>query len=114
MGLDRRHTTKPEFTAKVRNQGSRPIYVDTIGFTASQRRFPAQFTPYSSRPDKEAREVPPGRFEIFLFFGVRITAEDAALIDGMYVVTGTGHLFTTQPIDMSRIKSKWKPFKKAR
>ncbi|MEK7949559.1 HNH endonuclease signature motif containing protein [Luteolibacter soli] len=91
------------FTAKVRNQGAQPIYVDSIGFTVGERKYPGRFAPRSTKSHDESREVLPGRFQIFSFFEVKMESEDVPLIDGMYLVTGAGRTFENRGIDLRRL-----------
>jgi hypothetical protein len=97
------HERKEVFAAKVRNQGVRPIYVDSIGFMVGEKKYPGLFAPWSAKPHDEASEVPPGRPQIFSFFEVKMESEDVPLIDGMYLVTGAGHTFENRGADLGRL-----------
>lgn len=91
------------FAAKVRNQGARSIYVDVIGFTAGEVRYPGLFSPYSSKSHDEASEILPGRSQIFSFFGVKLEESDLPKLDGMYLITGTGHEFISKNVKLDRL-----------
>lgn len=100
---ERGHERKEVFAAKVRNQGTRPIYVDVIGFTAGSKRYPGLFSPWSSKDTEEAAEVASGHPQIFSFFGVNLDIEDIPKLDGMYLVTGAGDLFDSRPLGLQRL-----------
>ena len=91
------------FAAKVRNQGTRSIFVDEIGFTCGEKRYKGSFTPYSSREHREASEVQGGHSQVFSFFGLKIEEEDVSWIDGMYLLTGSGDIFINTRDSLDRI-----------
>jgi hypothetical protein len=94
---------KEVFSAKVRNQGIRSIFVDEIGFVCGERKYLGVFTPYSSKTHGEASEIPPGHSQVFSFFGVKIEETDVPKIDGMYLVTGSGNLFVNTSDSLERL-----------
>jgi HNH endonuclease len=96
---------KEVFFAKVRNQGGRSIFKDTMGFTVGDKRYPGLFSPYGSGRDDD--EIPSGKSQVFSFYGVEIESEDIPKVDGMYIVTGSGQEFITRDIDLSRTIREW-------
>lgn len=101
------HRREEVFAAKVRNQGTRPIYVDVIGFTAGPKKYPGLFSPYSSKSRDDAFEIPAGRVQVFSCFGVKIEEEDLPKLDGLYLVTGAGHEFTNSNLNLQRLIHDW-------
>lgn len=97
------HERKEVFAAKVRNQGVRPIYVDSIGFIVGTKKYPGLFAPWSAKPHDEACEVLPGRYQVFSFFQVKMESEDIPLMSGMYLVTGSGQTFENRGADLVRL-----------
>jgi hypothetical protein len=95
------------FAAKVRNQGVRAIYIDTIGFTIGEQKYPGLFSPYSGKDHLEAKEISVGRFQVFSLFGLTID-KDPSLLDGMYVITGSGHEFVNKDLDLRRFIEEWR------
>lgn len=98
---------KEVFSAKVRNQGTRAIYVDIIGVTAGTRKYPGLFSSYSAKNQDEASEILPGRTQVFTCFGVKIEEYDIPKLDGMYLVTGTGHEFINRELNLGRLIQEW-------
>lgn len=101
------HRQEEVFSAKVRNQGTRSIYVDTIGFTAGPRKYPGLFYPYSAKNHDDASEILSGRTQVFSCAGVEIEADDLQKLDGMYLVTGTGHEFVNKDLNLERLINDW-------
>jgi hypothetical protein len=91
------------FAAKVRNQGTRSIYVEDIGFLDGQTKYLGKFHPYSSKDSIEARNILPGRSQIFSFFNDTIDTEQMVKMDGMYVVIGSGDEFVNRNADLKRV-----------
>jgi hypothetical protein len=101
------HRQEEVFAAKVRNQGIRPIYVDIIGFTAGTKKYPGLFSPYSAKNHDDASEILPGRTQVFSCFGVKLEEEDLPRLDGMYLVTGSGHEFVNKNLNLERLIRDW-------
>jgi hypothetical protein len=94
---------KEVFGAKVRNKGQRTLFVEDIGFTVGNQRYPGLFSPYSPKPDGLAREIAPGHSQIFNFFKVKLPTESIQLLDGMYLTTGSGHTFENRVDSLARV-----------
>jgi hypothetical protein len=97
------HEDKEVFGAKIRNKGLRSLFVDVIGFTADEKRFPGVFSPWSSKDHDAASDISPGHSQIFSFFGVKLEQEDIPKLDGMYLVTGSGHTFVNKQDSLARL-----------
>lgn len=104
---DKGHRQEEVFAAKVRNQGIRSIYVDIIGFTVGPKKYAGLFSPYSSKNHDDASEILPGRAQVFSCFGVKIEEGDLPKLDGMYLVTGTGHEFVNKDLNLERLINDW-------
>ena len=96
------------FAAKVRNQGSRSVYVEVIGFTCGEKRYPGLFSPWSSKDNDEACELSAGRSQVFSFFGVKLEEEDIPKFDGMYVLLGSGQEFVNRNVNLERLLGEWR------
>jgi hypothetical protein len=95
------------FAAMVRNQGSRTAFVEVIGLTCGEKRYPGLFSPWTSKETDEARELPPGKSQIFSCFGVKMPEEDLSKLDGMYVQIGSGQEFINK-VNMERLVEEWR------
>jgi hypothetical protein len=94
--------------ARVRNRGSRDIFVEVIGFTAGERRLPGLFSPRSAKDDaNEARQIAAGASQLFSFYGVTMDSDDITRIDGMFVILGTGEQFVNKQTSMDRVKTEF-------
>ena len=104
---DKGHRREEVFAAKVRNQGTRSIYVDIIGFTAGDREHPGLFSPYSAKSHDEAGEIASGHTQVFSCFGVKLPPDELRCLDGMFLVTGSGHKFINKNMSLERLMEQW-------
>ena len=92
------------FGVKVRNKGSRSFYVDVIGFTIGDKRYPGLFSPFCDPKDDYEWEVRVGQSKEFRFYRATLPdSEDVRSIDGLYLVTGTGDIFVNKADSFERM-----------
>jgi hypothetical protein len=100
---DRGNETKEVFHARVRNRGSNTLFVETIGFTAGEKRYPGIFSRWSSERKGFEQEVLAGQSAVFMFFGFRDENQAFDPFDGMYLITGTGDIFVNRKDSLERL-----------
>jgi hypothetical protein len=93
------------FGVKIRNKGSRDIFVDEIGFTCGDKRYKGLFSPYGGRFDSERNKVIAGDSQVYSFWQVEMEDDDVAKIDGLYLLTGSGDFFMNQHDCIERLRS---------
>lgn len=89
---------------KIRNQGTKPIFIDEVGLLRGDERISVSFTNFNFRPHRDSLELPAGHSRVFDLRLVKIAPEVLGNFTGLYLITGTGHEFFDSESDFTEIK----------